>query len=157
VPLGCPPPLTRRTALGGAVAGVVVLTGCGEHAPRGVPEVDPDGALVDRAAAELDELVALVAAAGATRPLRRVLAPFEALHRAHRAVLPAGSPSDAPPRVTGTADEDFRLVLRREEQARARFARWALAAESGPLARLLASMSAGIAAHVAAAPAGVPR
>ena len=38
----------------------------------------------------------------------------------------------------------------RELQARARLADWSVAAESGALARLLASMSAGVASHLAA-------
>jgi hypothetical protein len=41
-------------------------------------------------------------------------------------------------------------VLRREERAQRRLADWAVEARSGALARLLASMSAGVAQQLAA-------
>ena len=114
------------------------------------PAADPDAALVEAVIAELDELVALVTAAAAARPgLAPGLAAYAALHQAHRSTLPDREGEPARPRISGSAGEVADRVRRREGQARRRLADWALAAESGALARLLASMSAGIAAQLA--------
>lgn len=150
--------VTRRTTIVGALAGTAALAGCEADrrddgpAGRSAPAAgtDPDAALVATVTAELDELVALVAAAAARRPvLARDLAAFSALHQAHRATLPEGDTAPPRPRVTGTPRDVATQLLRREEQARRRLADWALDAESGALARLLASMSAGVAVHLA--------
>lgn len=152
------PGATRRSAIGGVLAGAAVLTGC-DVDPRSADPVspspatvaDPDSALVDAVVAELDELVALVTAATDGRPvLAPQLAAFAALHQAHRSVLPDRDAGPQRPRVAGSAREVADRVRVRELQARARLADWAVAAESGALARLLASMSAGIAAHLTA-------
>lgn len=154
---------TRRTALGGALAGLVALAGCEEGRPDADPPepapAAPDTALVEAVTAELDELVALVTIAADRRPLLAAgLAPFAALHQAHRAVLPDRDAEPPRPRVAGSPREVAWQVLRREAQARNRLADWSVAAESGALARLLASMSAGVAAHLAASGlAGPPR
>lgn len=154
---------TRRTALGSALAGLVALAGCEDNRPDADPResvpTDPDTALVEAVSAELDELVALVTLAADRRPLLAGgLAPFAALHQAHRAVLPDRDAEPPRPRVAGSPQEVAGQVLRREVQARNRLADWAVAAESGALARLLASMSAGVAAHLAASDlAGPPR
>ena len=149
---------TRRTTIVGALAGAAALAGCESDRPDADPTgrstpgagTDPDDALVAAVSAELDDLVAVVTAAAARRPaLAPDLAPFSALHRAHRAVLPGQEAEPARPRVTGTPREVAAHLLRREEQARRRLADWSLDARSGALARLLASMSAGVAAHLA--------
>ena len=153
------PRATRRTTIVGALAGTVVLAGCDAGRPdpgpagRSAPAAgaDPDEALVAEVSAELDELVALVAVAAARRPLLAPdLAAFSALHQAHRATLPEQDAEPPRPRVTGSPAEVATQLLRREEQAGRRLADWALDAESGALARLLASMSAGVAVHLAA-------
>ena len=149
---------TRRTTIVGALAGTAALAGCdadrrdADPAGRTAPAAgtDPDADLVTAVTAELDELVALVTAAAARRPLlARDLAAFSSLHQAHRATLPERDTEPPRPRITGTPREVAAQLLRREEQARRRLADWALGAESGALARLLASMSAGVAAHLA--------
>lgn len=155
---------TRRTALGGALAGLAAVAGCEEQRPDADPPppapTDPDTALVVAVTAELDELVALVALAAERRPLLAAgLAPFAALHEAHRGVLPDREAEPPRSRVVGSPREVAGQVLRREALARNRLGDWSVAAESGALARLLASMSAGVAAHLAATdlPAGPPR
>jgi hypothetical protein len=155
VSLGAPLPVTRRTVLGGALAGVAVLSGCGTTAPATTPEVDPDDALVDQVVAELDEVLLTVTALAGHRKLAEPLGPFLALHEAHRAALPEGVPTVDPPLPQGSVQEQYARLLRRERESGARLAGWAVEAESGTLARLLASMSAGIAAHVTAAPAAL--
>ena len=152
------PRATRRTTIVGALAGAAALAGCEADRPDAdptgrsarAPGTDPDDALVAAVTAELDDLVAVVTAAAARRPvLAPDLAPFSALHRAHRAVLPVRDAEPSRPRVTGTPREVADRLLIREEQARRRLADWSLDAESGALARLLGSMSAGLAAHLA--------
>ncbi len=153
------PRATRRTAIGGALAGAVALAGCDLDPPAADPPSssstattsgDPDTALVDAVIAELDELVALVTEAADRRPLLAPeLAALAALHQAHRDVLPERDGDVAVPRITGSPRDVGDLVRRRALQARSRLADWAVAAESGALARLLASMSAGVAAHLA--------
>ena len=152
---------TRRTAIAGVVGGALALGGCDGGDPTGdssgtpsptaatttAAPADPDQALVDEVVAELDELIGLTAAAAAAR--RRIApraAAFEALHRAHREVLTDDElDEDSSPSVTGSAKALDTRITRRERQAQARLAEWAVAAQSGPLARLLASMSAAIA------------
>ncbi len=107
---------------------------------------------------ELLGLEALVTAAGATRPrLAADLADLAALHVAHLSALPDGEESVEDPTVTGTVDQVRAQVGRRELQGQRRLAEWSVAAESGALARLLASMSAAIAAHLANAAGGAAR
>ncbi len=156
---------TRRTTVGGAIAGLLALAGCDAgglepgkgRTPGAAPaeEVDdPDAALVDRVIDELDELEALVRSAARERPaLAPRLAGLGAAHRAHRAVLPERRSSRPRVVLPRRPRELLAEVLRRERVGQDRLADWALEAQSGALARLLASMSAGIAAHLAADPA----
>ena len=157
---------TRRTALAGVFGGAVVLAGCDADGSRttassgaspaaattsAAPE-EPDQSLVDQVVAELDELIAFTAAAAAARPrIGPLPSAFEALHREHRAVL-TDEPLDLaePTRVRGPANDLRQRLTRREAAAQRQFASWAVAAESGPLARLLASISAAIAQRLAA-------
>lgn len=136
----------------------MVLAGCDLDPPAADPpsssspttSADPDTALVDAVVAELDELVVLVTEAADRRPrLAPELAAFAALHQAHRSVLPERDGDATVPRITGSPRAVGDQVRRRELQARSRLADWSVAAESGALARLLASMSAGVAAHLA--------
>ncbi len=159
---------SRRTAIGGALAGLAAVSGCDLGAADESPEpaapsattapADPDTALVSTVRTELLELEALVTAAGAARPRLAVdLADLAALHEAHLAALPDGEESVEDPAVTGTVDQVRVQVGRRELQGQRRLAEWSVAAQSGALARLLASMSAGIAVHLASAAGGAAR
>jgi hypothetical protein len=161
---------SRRTALvgvvGSAVGGALVLAGCEggdppasaptptSSAPTATPEAppeDPDESLVAAVVTELDELIAFTSAAAAARPKIAAWPAFETLHRTHRAVLTDAEEEAGLPRVRGSAPEIAERVTRREEQAQRRFADWAVEAQSGRLARLLASMSAAIAQQLASA------
>lgn len=156
---------TRRTTVAVALAGGAALaggiSGCdiGDPArpgasPGATPVADPDEELLDRARTEVEAALALVAALSRHRRMATPLAPLLALHTAHRAALagegtPTGTPS--PPPLSGSPGELWTLLLARERTLQRRLAGASVDASSGTLARLLASMSAGIAAHVAAA------
>jgi hypothetical protein len=158
---------TRRVALAGALGGALALAACDSDGPGAEPSTtsptstttatepaeDADAALVDDVVAELDELIAFTAAAAAARPeIAAWPTAFERLHRAHRAVLSDDTGQAEQPAVTGTPQAVVRLVTRREQAAQRRLADWSLAAQSGPLARLLASMSAAVAQQLAIPP-----
>ena len=156
---------TRRTALTASGIAALALVGCtadGQAAsstPGGSTSStasqgaapQPDQLAVDRAT-ELSRL--LLAEAEAATPGIDPGGSFAALHSAHLAALErasGGSYSGAPsPTPTGPPATRARL-RRRELAAQRELAHLAAEAESGALARLLASMSAGIAAHLAVA------
>jgi hypothetical protein len=154
---------TRRTALAGALGGALFVAGCDADDPASAPSAtpedttptpeDPDLALVDEVVAELDALIAFTSGAAAARPrISAWPAAFETLHRTHRAVLTDDEAEDTTPaRVRGSAPEVVARVTRREEKAQRRFADWAITAQSGQLARLLASMSAAVAQQLSSA------
>lgn len=157
MPLSPPAPSRRSLirASGGALVLLTPLAGCGTT-PR--PDVtgstDPGGDETVLEAARTEVATAL-AAVGATRRrhrrLREPLAGLERTHREHLAVLdPQAEAAAGPlPQVPATV-EDALLALRRdEERLQRRLLTWAVAVDSGPLARLLASCSAGIAQQVA--------
>jgi hypothetical protein len=105
---------------------------------------DPDRVALDRAIAITAGLISGLAAAD---PVIDPGGRLAAIHEAHLAALQdaAGStltPSPGPPGGKLTAAR----LRRRELNAQRELARLALAADSGALARVLASMSAGIAA-----------
>ncbi|MCW2845547.1 MAG: hypothetical protein JWN22_3463 [Nocardioides sp.] len=154
---------TRRTTLGGALLGLGAVTGCdldppGKGPTGAGPSVggDPDTALVEKVLAELTRLTGLVSVVAAKYPrLAPTMADLRALHVAHRTSL-----GDEPGRevafggvLTG-ADEALTLVRSRERRAQNQLADWAVSAESGALARLLASMSAGVAQRLVLLPSG---
>jgi hypothetical protein len=173
------PPLrtTRRRVLrapAAAVAAGLVAAGCdlsgssdpgagttSPSAPGGTPEptttptTDPDEALVARVRTEVAGAAALVAAAGTGRPaLARELAPLARLHRRPLQALP-GAEAEAPPdQVRGDASAALRRVRAREAGLQTALAEAAVEASSGPLAALLASMSAAVAQRLAVAEAG---
>ncbi len=100
--------------------------------------------------AELDALIAFNEAAATARPaIGAWPAAFAALHRAHRDVLSDDAIEAPSPPIRGNAPAVLRQVTSRERGAQRRLADWAVAAESGPLARLLASMSAAVAQQLA--------
>jgi hypothetical protein len=150
VPLG---PVSRRATLGLGAAGLVAVGGCdagddaarpsllGSGSPTATADVDPDSTLVDQVVAHL--VAAEQLAAAGRRP------DLVALHRAHLDALEADQPAPGRPARRRTPAEVRRgevLLQRRLDDA-------ALAAESGALARLLASMAAAVAQRLAAMPA----
>lgn len=136
-------PLSRRgvlraAGLGGALGllGAGVVSGCdldprSSSDPQVVPSTDPDQHLVEAARAELRSLLARLPAAGGT----------VALVACHRQQLEALQ--GQPPTRTGQRLSHARLVAR-ERRAVDRFTGWAQKAENGDLARVLASVAAGI-------------
>ena len=136
------PTLSRRTVLTGlaGAAGLTVVTGCDgaevlRPATTQSPEPDPDQALVDRVVGE--QTAAWRLAAGAR------LTGLAAMHRAHVEALD-GEVTGRPLRRQVTVEE----VRRREQRLHATLVEAALAADSGQLARLLASMSAAVSQRV---------
>ncbi|QWF24033.1 hypothetical protein KM427_10270 [Nocardioides sp. LMS-CY] len=129
--------LSRRAALAVGVGGLLGVSGCGQDAPaplRPAAAGDPDEALVDEAVARI---TATAAKSGRVPQLT-------AMHAAHLAALEAEAP------VAAAAS---RRQLRRAERDLQEFLEdAAVRAESGPLARLLASMSASVSQHLAALP-----
>jgi hypothetical protein len=135
--------LSRRTTLAvGAAAGVLVVAGCDsdtdEPASAPTPTADPDGDLVDAVLEELGGAYRLAVAGGFPK--------LTALHRAHIEALDGTPPTAAPGHATADA------VRRNEKRIRALLVESAVAAESGALARLLASMSAALAQHLTTLP-----
>lgn len=143
------PRLARRTTLAlsagvaaGVAAGLVAVAGCDDGtgrraaAPAATPTPDPDVALVDGVLDELGRALRLASAAGMTG--------LVTLHRAHIMALDGTPPAPGPVRRV-----DAVAVRRRERLLQAHLVEAAVAAESGPLARLLASMSAAVAQRLA--------
>lgn len=170
----------------GAVALTAPLAACdlpgggagdrtGDERTDGAAEPDPDLALVEAAATRTDEVLALLAATTAAHPrLDARLAPLAASHRAHLDALgrtgtdtDSGTPSGTEPETeTGTADPPravppnparaLRQVVARETAHAGQLTTAAQGAESGALARLLATMGAGVHMHLAALEDGAP-
>lgn len=130
--------LTRRTSLALGAAGGLGLSlgvaGCGaerEPAPRSSEA--GDAALVDEVVAQITAVAAV--AANVTR--------LGAMHAAHLTALDAEPPTPATSSATGPE------VRAAEREHQRYLAEAAVRAESGPLARLLASMSAAVAQQLA--------
>lgn len=137
-----PLPLARRTALTlGAVA--FVVSGCDDGDktdPTGAPSAtsapDPDVALVDAVLVDLARAESVALGAG--------MADLVALHRAHIEAL------DGPEEVaTGTGVATKEAVRRSEQRLQKQLVQASVAAESGALARLFASMSAAVSQRLA--------
>ena len=149
---------TRRAAVAASGVAALGLAGCTADEPASssssaVPSAttateaaapDPDRVALDRAVAITAGLIAGLAEANpGIDPARRLAA----MHAAHLAALQDGGrsrrfPPASPPGRPLTAAR----LRRRELNAQRELARLAQEAESGALARVLASMSAGIAA-----------
>ncbi|GAA1153375.1 hypothetical protein [Nocardioides aquiterrae] len=133
------PRLHRRSALALATAGAVAVTGCDDGSrptPLATPTTDPDVALVDRVLRQL-ALAQRVAEANGDQDLA-------ALHRTHIEALDGTPATGTVPLKSapgGLAGAEKRLQKQLE--------RAALAAASGALARLLASMSAAVSQRLA--------
>jgi hypothetical protein len=161
--------LTRRTTLGTALLGVTALSGCdlvgpGSDDPASSPlprdSDDPDAELVE---AVLDDIVATSLLVDSLRrrhdSLRGPLTPLVRVHAAHLEVLGGESPdpSGRTPAARRNASAALALLEKRELRHQRLLADRALAAQSGRLARLLASMSAAIAQQLAVLPRGGDR
>ena len=131
-------PFSRRALLlsAGAVT-AAGLAGCDldptSSAPGAEPSPDPDQAIVTAARAELSDLIVRLGAGTGTAAL-------VAVHRVQLAAL-----QGEPPTVAGGGRPLTRAqTVARERRAAVRFTRWATTSESGDLARVLASIAAGI-------------
>ena len=155
-------PLTtsRRTALA-VTAGVTgwALGGCTADSPgsptaavsTSAPPVDADQTLATDVALRLAAIGAYADRLAEDLPaLRRTVRPFRRLHAAHLEAL-GGLDESVPSPAPVTAEPAAALrAFRREEQGLQReLVRAAVLAESGTLAKLLASMSAAVAQHLA--------
>lgn len=177
---------TRRALLAGFTAATLAwpLSACDlpGPTPRGATgrdgddalpgEQDPDRRRVEAAVAQADELLALVGATRAAHPrLADDLAPLAECHRAHLTALgapPAAAPSPTagttagptadpdPTSVPGTAAAALRHLLAQEQAHATALGTEAGVAASGALARLLASMDAGVQMHLAALGSSAP-
>lgn len=159
---------TRRTTLTGLLLGVGALGACDADLSGGgsggsgpTPAGDPDRDLVDAVLADLGQVTDLVTATAAAHPrLREPLASLRALHLAHAEALggPASTPgagaqSDRP----AASSAAMAAVHAQEVRLQRRLVEAAVHAESGALARLLASMSAAVTQQLAVLPASVTR
>ena len=137
-------PLTRRGVLRvaglggvGAALGVGALTGCdldpgSSSEPAAVPPPDPDQDIVVAARGELRQLISRLSASAGTAALVDV-------HRQQLDALQGVPPTTTRHRRLPPAE-----VVARERRAAERFTRWALTCQNGDLARVLASVAAGI-------------
>lgn len=149
-------PTSRRTALGGALAGLVAVSGCDDNpgpAPTPgtatTPSDNGDTALVDELIELMAETAGLVSLARkANRDLRPTLRPLAEMHTAHQEALdPDGVDAAIITGPTGLAQ-----VRKAESTLQRRLTHAAVGAESGALAGLLASMAAAVAQHLAVLP-----
>lgn len=159
--------VTRRTTVGVALLGLAAVGGCDldDLDPRSdptnpadpdvsAPPEDADAALVAGVVVDLTGLLATVRAV--QRPERAAFRPLARLHRQHLVALgaeeaSAAASSTAPDAVPVAAVE----AIRQEQRLQGRLATAAVATQSGELARLLGSMSAAVAQHLAVLPVKV--
>ena len=126
------PHVHRRTAIALGAAGLAVLTGCDDDdkEPAATPAPDPDEALVEKVVGEISAAFRAATRAGEVDLVR--------LHRAHLRALDSAPIHGADDRMPGLA------LRERERVLQADLANASMAAQSGELARLLASMSAAV-------------
>lgn len=163
-----PTRLTRRGVLaaGGALTLAAATSACDLVPAPSSDEtdsarVDPDLRRVETVTAQVRELVALTASVGLAHPSPAVAA-LEECHRAHLAVLspsdeveatpsPTTSPTTGPTASpTVSADVSVKALAALERTHVTTLTAEAGVAESGALARLLASMAAGVGMHLPA-------
>ncbi|MDO7869232.1 hypothetical protein [Nocardioides jiangxiensis] len=144
------------TLLGGAAVAATVA-GCQWGPPTSVAapaaKRDADATTVDQLTTAIAAQAQLVADT-ATRHvgLATTLAPLTAMHRAHLAVLTKDPVTAAAVAVAPSPDAALSAVRRGEATLQRSLTAGAQGAASGPLARAIASMAAGVAMHLAAAP-----
>ena len=125
--------LTRRTTLALGAAGLLSVSACGSAPPAAPGDATADETLVEEVVAQITATATV--AAGVPR--------LAALHAAHLEALGAPAPA-----VSGATATDAQ-VRTAERGLQRHLVDAALRAESGPLARLLASMSAAISQQLA--------
>ena len=148
------PTPSRRTAL--VVSGLTLglaATGCGQATTRPAAVTESaDTSLLQDARADLAGAAALVRAVRRAHPsLRPRLAGLLQAHRTQLQVLDpdGGTRGTVAPEVPDGAPEALRSVVRAEERLARRLVTWAVAADSGPLARALAASAAGVSQQLA--------
>jgi hypothetical protein len=165
------PLVSRRSALAGALGSAalsVLAAGC-DHgddigdspassspSPRGSASASassqtPDEALVAQVLGQLTGAFGVLVTARKLAPLRPVVAPLVRAHRRHVAVLDGDVSGWVAPVIADPA-EGLHAVRRSEQRLQVALADAAAKAESGALARLLASMSASVTQYLAALP-----
>ena len=158
--------LSRRTAVGSALAAPLVLVACDidpparDDASPASPPPPEDAELVPAVVAELVRAEGVLAAAAAATGLAARLDPLLAAHAAHRelladAVADAELPDASPARVPDAPDRALAAVRRSEQRLLRQLREACVGAASGDLARVLASVAASTAQHSAALPATV--
>jgi hypothetical protein len=171
------PTVRRRTALAGAfgsVAATVLAGGCDHGDDLGSPPGTsspspkspssplsasssdaaartPDEALVDGTIEQLTAAYAVLVSARRFRALRRPLAPLVLARRRHVEVLDGHLAHGVAPTPADPAAA-LQAVRRSERQLQGALVDAAGRAESGALAKLLASMSASVSQHLATLP-----
>jgi len=166
----------RRTAVSGVFGGLAVAllsAGCdpgddiGSAPPSGSsspspsssvqspPSQTPDETLVDDVAAQLLDATAGLAQARKFATLRPVVTPLLHAHRAHQRVLEVDGDLRTVSEVPANTADALQQVRHSEEQLQTALVDAAGRAESGSLARLLASMSASVTQHLLVLPTDV--
>lgn len=141
--------------VGGALGGTVALTGCAwldddaaappDTVEPTAPPVDADGELVDEIGRRIAEAGVLAhRVARDHRPLRATARPFADLHDSHLAELEWDGDADSSV-SPGNRQEARSRLLESEERLQTHLVKAAVAAESGALAQVLASMAAAVA------------
>ena len=155
------PTLSRRSfgAVAAVAAASTALVGCATDEPLDLPglpplgDVEPDLEQVRAGlAAERQLLEHLSAVRQRHRRVRRALAPTASVHEAHVDLLgraveeaadgPSDTPATDPRRVAGDPAQALGQLIRLERSLAEDHVGAAMASRSGPLARVLASMSA---------------
>jgi hypothetical protein len=139
---------------------VALLAGCdlGSDDPGSAPAptADPDDPDTGVVAEVVDDIAATLAIVEAVRhrhgSLRRQLGELAKVHRAHLEALGSNERADRPGPGTSDAGAALALIRRREQRHQRLLTDRAVEAQSGRLARLLASMSAAVAQQLAVLP-----
>jgi len=114
----------------------------------------PDQVLVDDVLAGLTAALGVLGQARKSREIRAEVTPLIKAHRRHVEVLEGELTREPQPGPAPAAAVALRLVRRQERDLHATLVDAAGRAESGALARLLASMSASITQHLSVLPTG---
>ena len=174
MPAPTPLPLTRRATIGAAVV-ALAATGCDLDPRSTPPSTDPsddpstsgtakpgndDSALVSAVRDGLGALLALVARTQAAHAaLGPPARPLVTLHSTHLTLLDGELPvtdlTESAPRPKARSRAASAALRSRERRLQSRLVDWSVDADSGALARLLASMAAAVAQQLAVWPASV--
>jgi hypothetical protein len=121
-------------------------------ATSSAPAQTPDEALVDEVNSRLSTALAVAINAWKAPELRQAMAPLVKAHRQQLRVLEGELPAEAPPGPKPGAAAALRSVRHGEQELHAVLVDAAGRAESGALAKLLASISASVTQHLAVLP-----